>query len=60
MELTAYRSPFSLVTSFNYLGKFLVSEDDDWPEVVYNLRHVRQKLARLTRVLINRRWCYNY
>ena len=37
-ELTAYGFLLSQVTSFEYLGKILVAEDDDWPEVVRNLR----------------------
>ena len=49
--LTAYGVPLSKVTIFKYLGRFLASEDNDWPAVVRNLRIVRQKWARLTRVL---------
>ena len=49
--LTVYGSPLSQVTSFKYLGQFLTAEDDDWPEVVRNLRRNRQKWERLTQIL---------
>ena len=48
MSLTAYGVPLALVTSFKYLGRVLVAEDDDWPAVIPNLQHAREKWARLT------------
>ena len=51
-SLTSYGAPLSQITFFKYLGIFLTAEDDDWPKVVCNLRRVRQKRARLTRILI--------
>ena len=36
--ITAYGTPLSPVTSFNYLGIFLLAADDDWPAVVHNLQ----------------------
>ena len=50
--LTSYVVPPSQITFFKYLGRVLATEDDDWPEVVRNLRRTRHKLARLTLVLI--------
>ena len=49
--LTAYGVPLYQVTSFKYLGRVLAAEDDYWPAVVRNLRHARQKWARLSWVL---------
>ena len=49
--LSAYGVPFSQVTSFKYIRRFLSAEGNDWPAVVGNLRHTSQKWARLTRVL---------
>ena len=49
--ITPYRIPLSPVTSFKYLGKIIMAEDDDWPEVVSNLRKARRKWARMTRVM---------
>ena len=51
MIITAYGFPLSQVTSFNYLGLFIVAEEKNWPEVVRNLRHARQKWEQLTRIL---------
>ena len=34
------------------MGRVLATEDNDWPSVVRNLRHARQKWARLTHILI--------
>ena len=50
-SLTAYVVPLSQVTSFKYLGRVLVAEDNDWLSVVSNLRRARQKWVQLTRVL---------
>ena len=33
------------------MGKVLATEDDEWPEVVRNLRRASQKWAWLTRIL---------
>ena len=35
------------------MGQVLATKDDDWPSVVRNIRHDRQKWARLTRILIS-------
>ena len=51
MALTAYGVPLFPVTSFQYLGQVLVAEDNNWPEVVCNLRRDRQKWEFLTRIL---------
>ena len=50
--ITAYGTPLSSFTSFKYLGRVLLVEDDDWPAVVCNILRARQKWARLTKVLI--------
>ena len=49
--ITAYGTPLSPVTSFNYLGIFLSAADNDWPSVVNNLWRAWQKWMHLTRVL---------
>ena len=36
---------------FKYLGRILTATDDDWPEVVGNLRKARRSWGRLARVL---------
>ena len=51
MVITAYGIPLALVTSSKYLGRVLLVADNDWPEVVRNLRKARKKWARLMRVL---------
>ena len=50
MAINAYGTPLTLLTSFNYLGRDLSAEDDDWPEVVHNIWRAHQKWAQLTRV----------
>ena len=50
--ITAYGSPLSQITSFKYLGRVLVAEDNDWPSVVHNLWRTKKKWERLTRVFI--------
>ena len=42
-SLTAYVVPIYQVTSFKYLGLVLAEVDNDWPEVVRNIRRARQK-----------------
>ena len=49
--LTDYGVLLSHVTSFKYLGQVIAAEDDDWPEVVRNLRRNRQKWAWLNQIL---------
>ena len=51
VDFTAYGIPFTLVTSFRYLGKFLLVGNNDCPEVVRNLLKAWRKWERLTRVL---------
>ena len=49
--LTSYGVSLAPFTSFKYLGRVLMAEDYDWPEVVRNLRRARQKWEQMTRVL---------
>ena len=51
MEITYYRIPLALVTSFNYLGIFLSLSNENCPPVVQNLQQELQKWAQLPRVL---------
>ena len=51
-DFQAHGRPLEKVTLFKYLGRVLTEEDDDWPEVVVNLKNVRKSWARLTRILI--------
>ena len=37
MVVTVYWIPLIPVTSFNYLGRVLLTEYNDWPDVVHNL-----------------------
>ena len=37
MEITAYGIHISPVTSFKYIGRFLLAADVSWPAVVRNL-----------------------
>ena len=39
--LNAYEVPVSQVTSFKYLGRVLMTEDNYWLSVVCNLRRAR-------------------
>ena len=58
---TAFRVdgiPLAQVTSFKYLSWIITSADDDWPEVVINLRKARQKLALKKRALGRERGDY--
>ena len=36
---------------FDYMGRVLAAEDDDWSEVVCHLRHARKYWARLVQIL---------
>ena len=47
----AYGRPLVTVTSFKYLGRVLAAADDDWPEVVGNLRKVRKSWSQMARIL---------
>ena len=49
--LTSYGVTLSQVNSFNYLGRVLAAEEDDWPAVMRNLRRTKQKWAWLTQIL---------
>ena len=48
---TVYGITLTPVTSFKYLGIFLLELDDDWTLVVHNLHRAYQKWAQLSRVL---------
>ena len=52
LAITAYGIPLTPFTSFKYLGRVLLSADDDWLAVVNNLWRAQQKWERLTRVSI--------
>ena len=47
----AYGRPLETVKHFKYLGRVLRDSDDDWMEVVGNLRKVRTSWARLSIIL---------
>ena len=51
MALTVYRRPLTTVSSFNYLGRFLLASDNDWSAVIWNLRRAQQKWAYLSQVI---------
>ena len=48
---TAYGNPLALVTSFRYIRRVILANDNDWPAMVRKLHKERRKWARLTRVL---------
>ena len=52
MAITAYGIYLAPVTSFKYIGRVLLTADNDWPVVVHNLRRASNNWKRLTRVLI--------
>ena len=43
--------PLETVTSFKYLGHVMTTGDDNWAEVVGNLRKARKSLTRVTRIM---------
>ena len=51
MAIAAYGISLAPFTSFNYLGRFLLMEGDNWPSVVHNFRREQQKWAWLSWVL---------
>ena len=48
----AYGLPLKSVTTFKYLGQALTASNDDWLEVVGNLRTEKKKWAQLLRILV--------
>ena len=52
-KITTYCVLLSQVTYFNFMGRVLATEEDDWPSVMHNLRRARQKWAWLTHILIS-------
>ena len=49
--IKAYRIPLSPVSYFRYLGIVISVFDNNWTEVVQNLKRLQQKWSQLTRVL---------
>ena len=47
----AYVQPLSIVMSFNYLGRILMSLENEWPELVGNLGKARKKWECMLRIL---------
>ena len=52
ISFRAYREPLETVTSFKYLGRVLMSEDDYWLAVAVNLSKARKIWVQMTRILI--------
>ena len=50
-EFSAYGHPLEMVTSFRYLGRVILAEDDEWPAVVRNLSQARAVWKRMTIIL---------
>ena len=50
-DFEAYGEPLENVTAFKYLGRVMTEGDDDWPEVVGNLRKAREIWGQLSRIL---------
>ena len=53
----SYGHPLTLVSSFNYLGRFLIDLYNYWPLVVGKIPKVQKKSACMLRIL--RRECTN-
>ena len=47
----AYGIPIEMVNSFKYFGQVLTERDNDWPEVVGNLKKARKIWAQMKRIL---------
>ena len=47
----AYGRPLEIFTSFQYMGQFILEDDDYWPAVVRNLSRVRMVWKRMTIIL---------
>ena len=47
----AYGGQLKSVSRFTYLGRVMTAGDDDWPEVVGNLKKARKSWGRLRRIL---------
>ena len=47
----AYGAPINSMSKFKYLGRILTATDNNWPEVVGNLRKAQRSWGRLSRVL---------
>ena len=47
----AYATPITEVPFFNYLGRILLSSNNNWPAVEQNLRIARGKWGRLAKIL---------
>ena len=50
-DFQAYGRPIETATPFKYWGQALTASDDDWQEVVGNLRKVRKIWTCLSRIL---------
>ena len=51
LALTAYGHPLMAVPSFNYLGRFMLASDDNWPVVLSKLHRVRQKWEHILQLI---------
>ena len=51
VDFQAYGRPLVAVSDFKFLGRVLIDLDDNWSEVVENLRKSRKRFARMLRIL---------
>ena len=51
LDFQAYSRPLVKVLEFKYIGRVMTVSDDDWPEVVVNLRKSRRRWERISRIL---------
>ena len=49
--ISMYGCPLDMVTSFRYLGRVILTVDDNWPEVIRNLVNPRAVCRRIIRIL---------
>ena len=50
-EFSTYGCSLEMVTSFKYLGRVLLAQNDDWPAVIHNLEKARTVWRRMLRIL---------
>ena len=41
-----------MASSFKYMGRVLTAEDDDWAEVILNLRKLQKRWAKMLQILV--------
>ena len=50
--LQAYGCPLSMVSSFKFLVRILMVNDDNWAAVISNLRKLQKRWAKMLQILV--------